>query len=234
MGGLKRLQPQVPGSARAGLEEHLQSLRGIEGNLTARLSSAPRVCSKAHGQKKVAAKEYVPLRDFAELGRLHLDLLRIAFACDLTRVASFVWSSANSTINFQPILPTVPPEGHHLVTHQGVDALKKHVPLINRWYHEQYARFAMELNQIPEGEGALLDQCLLVIYSELAQVHTRKNMPFVVVGSGGGRIKTGQYLRYPGRSTNDLYSTLLEGVLGEPTQFGDIRKCNGILPGLLG
>ena len=70
------------------------------------------------------------------------------------------------------------------------------------------------LEAIPEGSGSMMDNTLIVYTSNNAdKQHTDgSNWPFVLLGNGGGRFKTGQHTRIDGRPINDLYATFLHGV----------------------
>ena len=70
---------------------------------------------------------------------------------------------------------------------------------------------------IPEGNGTMMDNTLIVYGSNNGnKQHTNgENWPFVLLGNGGGRFKTGQYTHVAGRPLNDLYATFLHGI-GKP------------------
>ena len=72
-----------------------------------------------------------------------------------------------------------------------------------------------ELESVPEGSGTMMDNTLIVYTSNNAdKQHTKgTTWPVVLIGNGGGAIKTGQFTQYNGkRPINALYSTLLKTV----------------------
>lgn len=69
------------------------------------------------------------------------------------------------------------------------------------------------LEAIPEGSGTMMDNTLIVYTSNNAdKQHTDgSHWPFVLLGNGGGRFKTGQFTHVENRPINDLYTTFLHG-----------------------
>jgi hypothetical protein len=67
------------------------------------------------------------------------------------------------------------------------------------------------MHSLPEGEGTLLDNCILMWGSGLEEgnKHTREHLPFVIAGKGGGSLKTGRYLPDVKGNQGDLLGTLL-------------------------
>jgi hypothetical protein len=70
--------------------------------------------------------------------------------------------------------------------------------LINRFYTEQFAYLLAELKKVPEGQGSLLDNTLVVYCNELhtGWDHKPGPAPTVLAGHLGGRLRTGRYLDY--------------------------------------
>jgi hypothetical protein len=62
-----------------------------------------------------------------------------------------------------------------------------------------------------EGEGTLLDNCIMMWGSGLedGNTHGRENLPFIVAGKGGGSINTGRFLANIKGNQGDLLTTLL-------------------------
>jgi hypothetical protein len=83
-----------------------------------------------------------------------------------------------------------------------------------------------ELESMPEGNGTMMDNTLIVYTSNNAdKQHTSgDNWPFVLLGNCGGRIKTGRYTHIDGkRPINDLYTTLLHAI-GAPCDRFNMDK----------
>jgi len=68
-----------------------------------------------------------------------------------------------------------------------------------------------KMANLREGEGTLLDNCIMMWGSGLedGDRHSRKNLPFVIAGRGGGSIKTGRFFADVQGNQGDLLTTLL-------------------------
>jgi hypothetical protein len=177
------------------------------------------------------------LTGFAEVGRAQMDLMVLALACDMTRVVSLQWSTAESTKVFDVELGF---QGeHHRMSHDyGNRSLE--LSAITTWYAQQFAYLLGELQKVSEGGGTLLDNLLLCWCNELseAETHSRRNLPFVLAGSAGGKLETNRYLKIgepagaPAVPHSHLYSTLLQ-MFGVPDAGFGQPEFRGVLPGLV-
>ncbi len=59
-----------------------------------------------------------------------------------------------------------------------------------------WREFLDELAAIPEGDGTLLDNCLVLAHSDcsIAKSHAVEGIPAMVAGNAGGRIRTGFHM----------------------------------------
>jgi hypothetical protein len=88
----------------------------------------------------------------------------------------------------------------------------------------QYAYFLGKLKDVKEGDGTLLDNCMILYGSGLSDgnSHSPENVPIIMAGKGGGSIAAGQHIRL-GELTplTNLYRSMLD-VMGTPTEkLGD-------------
>ncbi|MFP2927818.1 DUF1552 domain-containing protein [Pyxidicoccus sp. 3LG] len=152
-----------------------------------------------------------------------MDLIVLAFQCDLTRVASFMLANArsNKVYGFLGL-----PGGHHTYSHhQKVQANYDALATIDRWEVEQYAYLLQRMKGIQEGNGrSLLDNSMVYFSSEIADgnSHEHRNLPILLAGSGGGALSPGRHVRYNGDALANLYIYLMQ-AMGVPgiTTFGD-------------
>jgi hypothetical protein len=100
---------------------------------------------------------------------------------------------------------------------------------IRRRHTQALAGFLHQLNAIPEGDGTMLDNTVVIYMSDQAEGHHPQcfEWPFILIGDLGGRLKTrGRYLRYPWyqnpghRTIANLYSTLLHAAGAPRDRFG--------------
>jgi hypothetical protein len=173
--------------------------------------------------------------NYPEIGRAQMDLLAMALTCDITRVASLQWSTAQSGATFSWLGHSA---SHHSLSHEADNDPNARSQLveINYWYAEQFAYLLDKLKAQPEGEGTLLDNTIVLWANEQGNgdTHSRTEIPFVVAGNHDGRLDTGRYLHFDDVPHNDLYIALLH-ALGQTdvSTFGNPELATGPLPGLL-
>ncbi|HEV8246250.1 MAG TPA: DUF1552 domain-containing protein [Polyangiaceae bacterium] len=220
------LEKRVSAEDKAKLEEHLGLVRDLERRMTATGSGT---CAMPEQPQVLDPSSETDMPTIAEL---EVDLLAMAFACDLTRVASLQISTSLNRIRY-PWLNSLG-EGHTL-SHSAPadnDAVSE---LITRgaWHAGLVARLCSRLEAIPEGDGTALDNTVLVWCSEVSEgnVHSHTNMPFLVLG-GGWYFRTGRYLDFGGASHNGLLVSLLNALGVDTETFGKAGYCTGPLSGL--
>jgi hypothetical protein len=117
------------------------------------------------------------------------------------------------------------PEGHHSLSHHGgkAESLAK-IRKINRFHVERFAGFLQRLDAARDGDQSLLDAAAVVYGSGIADGdrHDHADLPVLLAGRLGGRLRGGQHLRQP-RETPlaNLYLTLLRAAGIECLGFGD-------------
>ena len=103
---------------------------------------------------------------------------------------------------------------------------------INTYHVEQFAYFLERLKAIPEGEGTLLDHCMLVYGSGISDGnrHNHENLPVLLAGKGGGTIDTGRHIRCAEETPMcNLFLSLLDRMDVSVPWMGD---STGRLPSL--
>jgi hypothetical protein len=142
------------------------------------------------------------------------DLNVLAFQTDTTRVSSYIGSTPNG-VSYPELGFT---NTHHSQTHHAgqTDKVEK-VAAITAFNIAQFAYMIKRMHSIREGDGTLLDNCIMMWGSGLedGNKHTRENLPFIVAGRGGGSINTGRFLTDIQGNQGDLLTTLL-GCAGVP------------------
>ena len=212
-----RLKNRLGMTDQRKLEEYLSAVREIELRI-ARHGRTP-----AKGPTGVATPKGVP-DDYQEHLRLLLDLLVLAFQGDLTRISTFVLANEGSNRSYKFIDV---PDGHHDLSHHGGNKAKlEKIRQINRFHIKNFAYFVGKLKAIQEGDGTLLDNCMLLYGSGNGDGnrHNHDDLPILLVGKGGGTIKTGRHVVYP-RPKQTPLTNLFLGLLdrmGAPTdRLGD-------------
>lgn len=100
--------------------------------------------------------------------------------------------------------------------------------MIRRFHFDLIARLAKKLEAVPEGNGTMLDNTVIVYISDGAEAHHSRcwEWPIVVLGNANGKIKSGRYVDYPGyaqlghRTTANFFTTLLNVAGSRAERFG--------------
>jgi hypothetical protein len=214
---------------RTKLDAHLTAIRNVEQRINAEIPTCdPSVVAPGGGFDEGAND------NFPEVARRQMDILAMSLGCDLTRVASLQFSRSVSQTRF-PWAGV--PEAHHDLSHLGnADAsMVSKITAINTWYAEQVKYLLDALAAIPEGDGSVLDNTLVVWGNELSRGNSHGNepVPFVLLGGASGALQMGRYLQYDGTRHNRLLVSLCHAMgLDEQQTFGDTDTGSGGLPGL--
>ena len=231
----QQLKPKLGAENRSKVEQHFDAVREIE----TRLLSDAQANESCQPPEATTTLNPTDPANFPEIGRLQMDLLVSSLACDLTRVASIQWTKSVGDIPFTWLGIQ---EGHHTLSHEpdGNQAAQDKLTQINQWYASQFAYLIQKMKEIPEGDGTLLDNTVILWTNELGvgNSHTRNDMPYVLAGSAGGYFNTGRYLRYgtwlnSGPPHNDLLLTLVNSMGINDTSFGSPQHCDGPIANLL-
>lgn len=210
------LNRQLGGNDRRKLEQYLSGIREVEQRIT-RADQLPPVQVPSDFNRPSG----VPA-DLTEHMRLMYDLMALAFQSDVTRIVTFMVAREGSDQKYPMVGVN---EGHHTISHhQNRPANLARLKAINVFFNQQLAYFITKLKAIKEGDGNLLDNCMIAFGSGHADPnrHSHEDLPVLLLGGGGGTLRTGRYLRYPPRTPlNNLWQSMLErfGIPG--ARFGD-------------
>lgn len=225
------LNRTLPPEDRARMDAHLTRVRELETRLGRDLGAGAACRKPDQGAPVVlTSPDSAPA-----IGRLQMDLLVTALACDLSRVGSLQWASP-VTSNSHPWLGIT--EGHHDLSHAADSDLvaRDKLTKINRWYAEQLAYLIAQMKAIREEGGTLMDNATILWCSELGKGnnHSLIDAPFVLAGNAGGAFRMGRLLKYNGTVPhNNLLLSLMHAMGLQATTFGNPRYCTGPLAGLV-
>lgn len=219
---------------RQRLDQHLTAVRALEQRLSA-TSNFGEACEIP--EVTMPTGDFQSNDNFPITGRAQMDLLVMALACDMTRVASLQWSRAVSNVNMT-WLPLILSEGHHDLSHydDATGDAQADILTINQWYTEQFAYLLGLMDSIQEGDGTLLDNTAVLWVNELGKgnSHTRRDIPFMLAGSCQGYFDTGRYVDAGGAPHGQLLVSLAHAMGYEIPSFGAAQHSNGPLAGLTG
>jgi hypothetical protein len=212
---VRRLQNRVGRADQLKLHEYMAAVRQIE----LRLERDSMVDTADLGA--TSRPDGIPA-DYAAHVRLMLDMMVLAFQTDQTRISTCMLAHEGSNRSYREINV---PDGHHDLSHHGGDAEKlDKIRRINQYHMQQFAYFVERLKSIPEGDGSLLDQCMIVYGSGISDGnrHNRENLPVLLAGRGGGSIETGRHVHYAEETPmSNLFVSMLHRMSVPVTHVGD-------------
>ena len=185
---------------------------------------------------------------------LMIQLVTLAFACDVTRTVSFMLDDARSDFvyshvpmrNFNtPAAGTMSSPGsgtcagYHGLQHAGNN--NDGFATITYWNVQKANMMAQALAGIQEGAGTALDNTVIHFGCGMhGGNHDGLNLPIVLFGSAGGALKQNAYLQLDGDAPGggarlaNLHLTLIQNVFGSPVKtFGVAGASTGIIPDIL-
>lgn len=233
-GHFASLNAKLSSDDKKRLDAHLTAVRDVEKRLDA-VSSSTCTVPKRPGTMDLKSQAAFPV-----VGKLQMELLALALACDITRVATFQWSRATSPTVYSWLGADMK-ESHHELSHAGdSDAVAKaKLVRINKWHAEQFAAFLTLLKGVEEAPGeTLLDNSLVFWGNELGvgNTHSRKDMPFILAGKAGGAVKPGRYLKYAAGTPHNNLLVAMGNACGvsDLKTIGNAKYCTGPLAKLAG
>lgn len=243
VGDVKRLQGALGGADREKLDHYLaafedlrdrrRQLKGLEAKIR---QDAPKVTDKYSSRIETDRLES------------HFDIAAASLISGISNVVTVRADTLEVTYRGLGISKHVHGLGHS----ESVDGM---TPVearsrIRKFHLEQIGRVAAKLKAVPEGDGTMLDNTLILYLSDAAEKHHGSciEWPFILLGGlnrHSGSNKGGRYLQYPGygknghRTIGNLYNTLMH-LAGKPQdKFGrldvnlDAALQHGPLPELI-
>ena len=218
MDDMKAVQAAVGTADKARLEQHLDGIRDLEKRL-AKLQEDP---------PNLAACEYPATPDeeypnidgrpqFQEKNKAFADISAMALACDQTRVFSNMFTKPLTNSLFQEVSA-----GHHQLTHDEPGE-QPQVHQITIQCMEAFAAQLESLAAIEEGDGRLLDHCLVFATSDVshAKLHSGEDFPILIAGGAGGMLKRDIHYRSPsGENASKVLLTMCRAMGVDLPEFG--------------
>jgi len=230
LGRFATLRARVGTDDKARLDFHMSSIREIENQV---LAVQPQTACTL--PTRPADTFNVLPSNLPAWSKVNTDLMVQALACDLTRVASWMWvAMGTGGVTFSWLGHTTT---HHNLAHGN--ALKE-MTEINTWFSTQLAYLMGSLDKYPDvAGGTMLDNTLILWWNELGNgsAHLANPAPFVLAGGAGGALKMGRFLDYtaaPIQNAQLLLSVynVLTGSQDKTLGSGSTKYCPGPAPGL--
>jgi Protein of unknown function (DUF1552) len=229
----EKLSRKVSSTDKAKLDEYLTSVREVERTIQRQRVHMDNAQDRASGRGRPLFTMNRPNNglpeDLREHTRLMCDIIALAFQTDKTRIASLLLARDLSSL-YYPFLNVR--EAHHGASHNDTS---EGYERIVRFHLSQFANLAKRLDEMPEGNGTVLDNCCLMFISNMwsGTRHDNKKVPVVTVGGLGGSLQTGRSLDYlnagdANRKLCSLYMGIMDRMGVRLDHFGDANtRLNG-------
>lgn len=216
---LRRLETLVPTSERPLIDAHVAAVQSLESSFNSALDLVTSGClppgaePRSYGLAQTPANQAGQNAFHGEIGLLQLAIIRAAFACDLTRTATFMWSPGTNLVVFGGLYTGMRQEEHHLTSHDQSESKEHDLVAIERWYADRTVEALQEFDRITVPDGStLLDNTVVPYVTEVCRGydHDQSNAPFAVIGGSKLGIPGNRFYRAdgPNRPTNDLWLAL--------------------------
>jgi hypothetical protein len=221
-GDLRRLRTRLGAEDYAKVDQHLEALAAIERRIG--------VGGGSGGVTGLScSKPTEPTGDGfdAKLAQMS-DIAVAALSCDVTRVMSIQWSYAFSHIRHS----WIGLGDHHNYSHDGQDR-RAELTKIDQWYSTQLLYLLQKLDSIPEGNGTLLDNTLVVCGRELGSTaHRMERAPFILAGGSAFGLTNGRWLDVDGQEHVKLLVSIARLMGMDINTFGNRVTDSGPLAGI--
>ena len=230
MDDIARLERQLGARDKVKLDGYLSGVRQLE----VKLKEEPfgMVCDP--GTAPPDSPSWVNLVDHM------FEVIKLAFQCDRTRVATLMLEKPGSVYDFLSVDGSPISSAHHQMSHleAGPNDVRR-IEAINRWQMEQFGSLVRRLRDVDDGSGSLLDNSLVLFGSGLdgtgheggdgtltpkasGPVHRHTDLPLFLAGRGRGAVTTGRHIEWTGgEPVADLYISMLQAAgLPDVTSFG--------------
>jgi len=200
-----RLKSRLGTRDQGKLEEYFEGVRDIEQRIAKmeKLGKDMALAGAAHPAG-------IP-PEYGEHIRLMGDMMVLAFQADLTRICTFMFANDGSNRSY-PMIGV--PEGHHDMSHHGVDPVKlEKKRLIDKFHVDQVGYILRKLKSIKEADSNLLDNSMIVYGAGISDgnAHNHDNLPVLFAGHAGGAFRPGRHIVYKNHTPmNNLYLSMLD------------------------
>ncbi len=263
----QKILGQVGAADRLRLERHFDELRALELRVAAiappqtgscRALADPGVDDDIGGDNAGAGSDTIQQNTGysgeEERAQIMMDLIHMAFVCDLKDTATLQLTAFQSHMNVTSIFSGVAAELErpglvcradlHEVGHNGDGDNKGQlqVSAMLYWHLRQYAYLLQKMKETPEGDGSLLDNAAIVFMPEAGHgrqlnddasefaTHSVEDMVLLVAGRAGG-LRPGRHLAGGGAHPGNVLLSAMQAAGFAGDRFGEV---DGAFAGLFG
>lgn len=219
----QKLMRSVGASDRQRLDEYFTSIRQIEQQLELQLQPPAPVENFTRPAAPSQDGSGSAMGEVMQTHRVMAELLAKALQCNQTKVFNVLFSDTTSNLRREGETTT-----HHTLTHEEPDDKALGFQKECSWFATNsmiaWKEFLDEIDKIPEGDGTLLDNCLILAHSDcsIAKSHAVEGIPTMVAGNAGGAVRTGYHLAGNGDSIARLGLTVQQAMGVQVERWGQL------------
>jgi hypothetical protein len=246
----ERLVTKLGGADKQRIERHLDEIRDLETRISAIPPAPGGECQQftdpgpdptlGGNQPDGGYDQNLGYSDEQSRARVFMDLVHMAFTCDLSRVAACLMTMAQSHMNMNVAAGLA--TDLHEISHNGVPGGTQAVATAQAWQIDHFCYLVDKLRNTPEGNGTVLDNCALVWLWEgghgddpstgnVNSSHSTQNMALAIAGGAGG-LKRGHHVVAPSNRSHpgNAIITAMRAAGYDGDTFGEVT---GDIPDLL-
>lgn len=245
----KRLELKLGKSDQRRLDEYLTGVDEVERLVKASQVPPAQMMAACATPSRPNGQYGYPNNVTARM-RAMLDLMILAYQCDLTRVATYLLDEDFQPFNTEVLVPntlTYPHALSHYRDSEGTAAANKpdQFKLYNKYYFDEYSAFLNKLKAVQTPTGRLIDSMVVAFGSGIGDTHDHQgyDIPMVLAGKGNGAITPGRLVdvrtgafgameltrpwdqsseqRMKGRPVADLWLTMMRAMGMNDASFGN-------------
>lgn len=229
------LLQRVGASDRVRLDEYFTSLRELENQLDQSLRKPEPMEACVAVEPPAETPKGMLIDTALENHKLFAKLVAHAFACGQTRVANVVFAEAGSNLRSASSTMT-----YHNYTHEEQFDAQLGYQKVVAWFMSQginaFATFLQTLDSVREGSGTLLDRTAVLWVTDhgFAKLHSLANIPVMIAGSAGGRLKSGLHIKAANETVARVGLTLQRAYGMPVASWGaDANATTQVIPEIL-
>ncbi len=248
-GSYERLVPNLSAYDRIRMEQHLAQIRALEERVNAIPPVQEGICASPDdpgmdpaiggNQSSTGGDDFDTAAGYSDedlRADVFGELVHMAMACDISRVASLQYTMAQSHMNVFPLIGV--PYDLHEVGHAtgSTEAVSDGI----RWHIDRWAGMVKRFADTPEAGGTMLDNTVIIYLSEGGHgydplddagnsTHSTERMAMLVAGHAGG-LNAGIHVATDGAHPAQVLTTCMNAVGVNETGLGEVQ---GTIPELL-
>lgn len=227
--------PKLSAADRQRLQQHFDAIRDAESTMTQMGGQMATIGCTLDGvdtsvYQALSTWKYnatnAPNGGIENVVELHMNLVALAFACDFNRTGTLQWGDGTDHTVYQtPANQQLGNWNFHYISHRTMSDGNLGSNSTAETAHAEIdavrmATLAKSLKHF--ADRGLQNNAVVVWTNHVAEGnHSMRNVPFIIWGNGGGKLKQGQYVDAAGANNAQLYNTIITAATGNASpNFG--------------